>query len=306
MDISFIIVTWNCREYLAECLDSLKRWISGVSWEVIIVDNHSSDGTVAWVQGRYAQWNNLRVIANSRNEGFARANNIALKQASGKYLFLLNPDTKIDNNITVFIQQHFQNHPSCGIVGPGLLHFDGSFQHSVRKFPQLCDQALVLLKVHNFLPALRCFQRYANPLGISSLADARKKGEWVPVDQVMGAALCIRRETFLDIGPLDSRFWRNFEEVDWCFRARRKRWEVHYLPSVQVYHHKGASFSQVGLVAKQARWAHDVCLFFLKHRPFWQTAVLALLSVVSLFEALILSLFLRILPSISRFKRREW
>ena len=243
MDLRIIIVTYNNRSTIERLLSSLPAACLGLSWEVTVVDNASSDGTVSGVEQRVWGMSGLRLIQNTENRGFAAACNQGLAGSEARYDLLLNPDTVCPSQSLTSLVHAADAHPRAGIIGPKLLNEDGSVQTSIRRFPQFWDQVGILLKLHNFFPGLPGFKRYfASDLSLDQEA---------VVDQVMGACFLIRRELIAQIGGLDERYFAWYEEVDYCVTAKRAGWDVVYIPSVSVIHGGGHSFAQVFAVKKQ-------------------------------------------------------
>lgn len=260
VDLSIIIVNWNTRELLAECLKSLAGEIAQpassttpvlidrlsasttavahdflprqgftrqeiprrpTALEAIVVDNASNDGSAAMVSERFA-W--VQLVSSEKNLGFAAGNNLAMRHATGKYLLLLNPDTIVLEGALLGLWRFLTMQPAVGIVGGQLLNADDSLQSSTGIFPSVWSE-LPLIK--------RAFRTGRNTIQI-----ATPEGNLVGnvVDWVSGACLMIKREVVDDIGPLDEEFWLYTEETDWCFRARTAGWRVVSLPNARVYH----------------------------------------------------------------------
>ncbi|MCX7853027.1 MAG: glycosyltransferase family 2 protein [Caldilineales bacterium] len=232
--VSILIVSWNVRDYLLRCLASLAAGADGLSYEVIVVDNASRDGTVAAVQ---AQFPAVRVMANATNRGFTAGNNQALAVARGAFFFLLNPDTEVQPDAIAELHRFLVAHPDVGIVGPRLLYPDGSLQSSRRRFPTLATLFTESTVVQEYLPGLAVFRRY-------TLADVSPDRPQ-PVDWVVGAAMLVRREVYEQIGGLDEGFFMYAEEMDWCRRAQAAGWKVAYDPAAVVIHHEARSSEQV-------------------------------------------------------------
>jgi GT2 family glycosyltransferase len=169
-------------------------------------------------------------------------------------------------------------HPHCGVSGCHLLNPDRSHQDSIRRFPDFWSQALILLKIHHFLPNLRIFKRY--------LCRSKKdleiyKLRYSEVDQVMGAFFMTRREVIEQIGLLDEGFYIWFEEVDFCRRAKSAGWSIDYTNTAEIFHHFGQSFKQRFSLDKQKIWGNSLSYYFKKHHSFWQYLVIKLLSKVA-------------------------
>ncbi|OJI06450.1 hypothetical protein BK004_03580 [bacterium CG10_46_32] len=238
MDISIIIVSWNVRGLLEKCLASLYSHTEGITFEVIVVDNASSDGSVEMAQEKFQD---MQVIALDENKGFATANNIGIKESSGKYILLLNPDTELTENSLKKVFDKMESNESIGILGCKLLNTDGTLQDSVRKFPRVQDLFALFFKLYKLFPSLLHYY-------LAKDFDYRREAE---VDQVMGAFFCINRSVIDKIGPLDSKYFIWFEEVDFCRRAKRAGFKIVYWPGTSIIHHGGQSFGQVQTAKKQ-------------------------------------------------------
>lgn len=304
MQVSIIIVSFNTLLLLQKCLESIFEHTKEIKYEVIVVDNNSLDDTKEYLTGMDRDRSDVSIILNNKNLGFARANNQGIKKAKGRYIILLNPDTELKNNAIKELVGFMERYSDFGISGPKLLNSDGSLQQSVRRFPQLLDQVFILLKIHNIFPNLPPLKKYfQHDFTGYNLHVTR----CFNVDQVMGAAFIMRKGVIEKIGSLDESFRRNFEEVDFCFRAKQAGFKVCYVPSTEIYHHKGTSFRQIGLVKKQINWNHDVLRFFFKHRPKWQWVILWLIQ----WPALLISFIVQILmwfrfPGVARLKKQSF
>lgn len=274
-DISVIIVNWNTRQLLADCLRSLPE---AGSYEVIVVDNGSTDGSVAMVA---EQFPHVVVIANRANTGYAHANNQGLERATGRHLLLLNSDTRLSPTTLSTIVNYLDNHPLVGVAGCQLRNPDGTIQPSVRRLPTLWDQAIILTKLPNFFPGL---------ISHHLMADFDYHHEAI-VEQVMGSCLAIRRPVLTKVGLLDEHFWSWFEDVDYCKRVNDAGWQVAYTPTTFITHLKGQSFDQHRPLAKQKIWIKSLLWYMRKHHGFWSAIVLSPLAVVSLGLAALVGLF---------------
>ena len=234
-DISILIVSWNVRELLLQCLAALPAAVGdGLRYEVIVVDNASGDGTVAAVQAAFP---GVTVIANADNRGFTGGNNQALAAARGDYLFLLNPDTVPDPGSIAELWRYLAANPGIGIVGPRLRYPDGATQSSRRRFPTLPVLFTESTIVQEYLPGLRLFDRFY-------MADQADDTPQI-VDWIVGAAMFVRRQVYDEIGGLDEGFFMYSEELDWCKRAVAAGWQVGYDPAAEIIHHEGKSSEQV-------------------------------------------------------------
>lgn len=230
MDLSLIIVNYNTRELLRQCLRSLRHARISLTIETFVIDNASRDGSAEMVAQEFAE---VKLMQNAANAGFAAANNQGLRRGRGEYLLLLNSDTEVRPGALEHCVAFFRAHPDAGIVGCKLLNADGSVQPSCESFlslPLLFYESFFLEK---FFPHNRVFGRRAMTYFDYDRA--------LPVDYVKGAFLMIRRRAFEDIGLLDERFFFYAEEMDWCYRARAKGWEVYFTPEAEVLHYGGQS-----------------------------------------------------------------
>ncbi|MEK7545756.1 MAG: glycosyltransferase family 2 protein [Patescibacteria group bacterium] len=277
-DLSIVTVNWKVADLVGELLGSIASNKEDLALEVYIVDNDSKDH-IEDVVAKFRARSDVPVtlIRNDRNLGFAKANNQAIRRCSGRVVALLNPDTRVTKGALKRTLEWMAARPDVGIIGPKLLNHDGSLQESVRKFPGLIDQALILLKLQHVWPSAPPFRTY--------LAKDLDYGKEQDVDQLMGAALFVRRKVFESVGLLDERFFIWFEDVDFCKRAKAAGWGVVYLPTVQVIHHGGASFAQAMTLRKQRYFTSSMAKYFRKHRGAWSLAVLALPMLVGLLAA---------------------
>ncbi|MCM8749445.1 glycosyltransferase [Thermomicrobiaceae bacterium CFH 74404] len=235
LDLSVVIVSYNVREHVLGCLETVYASLrgSGLRGQVIVVDNASSDGTVEAVRAAFP---GVEVIANRENRGFAAANNQGIRRARGRVVVLLNPDTRVAGDALGRLVHYLDENPAVGVVGPRLVYPDGRTQPSRRRFPTLLTGFLESTVVQDYWRDNRVLRRYY-------VAD-RSDAETQEVDWLVGACLAVRREAIETAGLLDERFFLYSEEVEWCWRIRRAGWRVVYLPEATVYHHESASAGQ--------------------------------------------------------------
>lgn len=228
MQLSIIIVNWNTRDLLVQCLDSVHNTVEDLELEVIVVDNGSTDGSVAILKQRFPQ---VRLIANEENVGFVKANNQALARCQGRYVLLLNSDTQVLSGSLKETVRFMDEHPAAGIAGVRLLNPDGTFQASYTPFPTLWQEFLMLSALGRWL---------VRPT-FPSLGPQIEKGAQRIKGYVEGAYLMARGEAVDQIGGLDERIFMYAEDVDWCYRFHQAGWEVWYLPHAPIIHHGGQS-----------------------------------------------------------------
>lgn len=236
MDLSIIIVSWNVCELLVRCLESVQAGLAhaGLSGEIIVVDNASTDGSAETARTRFPD---IVLIETGTNLGYTGGNNVGLRHARGRHLLILNPDTEVAPGALGHLVRALDAHPSIGAVGPALVFPDGRLQSSRRRFPSLLVGLIESTPLEPWCagtPLLRDFR----------LLD-RADGQAGPVDWLVGAALMVRREVVEQVGPLDDAFFMYFEELDWQRRMKAAGWSIWYWPEARVVHHEGASSGQV-------------------------------------------------------------
>lgn len=230
MKLSVIIVSYNVKYFLEQCLRSVTRAMTGIECEVIVVDNASTDGTIAYVKDKFP---NVLFIENSKNVGFARANNQAIQISKGEYVLLLNPDTIItEHTFTEFIN-FMDNHPDAGACGAYMLHTNGSFALESRRgqptpFVAFCK----ISGLSNLLPKSRIFGRY--------YMRYLNENEINQIEIISGAYMFLRREALEKVGLLDEDFFMYGEDIDLSYRILTGKFNNYFLPS-RILHYKGES-----------------------------------------------------------------
>ncbi len=233
-DLSVVIVSWNTRELLDRCraslVDDAQRARIGI--EIIVVDNASSDGTADWLQADHPDVTTVRL---DRNAGFAAANNVGIRRASGRDLLLLNPDTEVLPGSLATLLRTLHSMPHIGMVSGLLLNPDGSPQSSGYRFPDLTQTFLDFFPLHPRLVGSRINGRV-------SPGDERTP---YAVDHPLGACMLVRRDVVDRVGILDEQYFMYSEEVDWCRRIRAAGWSILIAPDARIIHHGGQSTGQM-------------------------------------------------------------
>lgn len=263
-DLGIVIVSWNVRELLNRCLDSVYTGLSrsNLRGEVWVVDNASSDGSAEMVRRQFPQ---AHLIANTENRGFAAANNQALRAMefghapSPRYVMLLNPDTEVREDALGTLVRFMDETPTAGVCGARLSYPDGSFQHSAFAFPSLAQVFLDFFPLHWRLLELRLNGRYPRRL--------YERGEPFAIDHPLGAAMMVRWETIAQVGLLDEGYRIYVEEIDWCMRIKRAGWAVYCVPRAEVIHHEAQSTRQVRPQMIVALWRSRFYLFEKHYSP---------------------------------------
>jgi len=231
MDLSIIIVSYNGREHLRKCLQSLAAHGPGVEHEVIVVDNASQDGSAEMVAAEFPQ---ARLLPLPKNTGFAAGANRGIKDACGEAVVLLNPDSELKEDIFGPMLAYLRDNPDIGILAPKLLDEDGSLQLSCRRFPTF---SVALFNRYSLFT--RLFPR--NRFSARYLLTDWDHSAVAAVDWVSGACLMARRSLFEEIGPLDEGYFMYIEDVDLCQRVHRAGYKVVYFPEAAITHHIGRS-----------------------------------------------------------------
>ncbi len=262
MLLSILIVNWNVRDLLRDCLRSIEHGRGDLDIEVIVVDSASGDNSAAMVAAEFP-W--VTLLPQTDNVGFPRGNNIALARARGDALLLLNPDTVILGDALPTLVAYLAAHPDVGAVGPQLLNPDGSVQSSRRRFPTLATGFLESTWLQGLAPGvLRRY--YALDLPDDATAD---------VDWLTGACILVPRAVYERVGGLDEDYYMYSEELDWCRRIRAAGWRVVYLPAAQVVHHVGKS-SEQAVTARHINFQRAKLRYFRKYHGRAAAAVLRL------------------------------
>jgi GT2 family glycosyltransferase len=244
IDLSVIVVTWNVRELARECLLALAAATKGITSELIVVDNASSDGTAEMVAREFPQ---VTLLRNDANLGFARANNRGMEVAQGRYFVLLNSDTISPAGSLAAMVAFMDEHPRAGGASPRLVRPDGSPQPYA-----FGDDPSPVYLLRRALA--RVSMRYLHDWSVSEPA----RTGWVS-----GACLFARREAVDQVGGLDERIFMYFEDNDWCRRMRLAGWEVWYNPRAEIIHIGGASLNQNPRA--RAAYYESLAYFYRKH-----------------------------------------
>lgn len=268
LDLSIIIVSWNVREYLAACLESIRTNAGSLTLEVIVVDSASTDDTLAVLRDHYP-W--VTVLAQTENVGFTRGNNIGLAQARGRYLLLLNPDTEILDTALGQMVAHLDARPDVGILGPHTLNSDGSHQSTRRRFPTLLTALFESTWLQPVAPTALLDRFYVRDVADDAVA---------AVDWVQGSALLTRRAIYDQLGGLDERFVMFSEELEWCRRIRDAGWQAVYLGTARIVHHGGKSTAQVPAF-KHIYFQQSKLRYFARHHGFLVAGILRTFLIAS-------------------------
>ncbi len=255
LDISICIVSYQTRDLLRDCLLSIYGTVVSLSFEVIVVDNHSSDGTLEMIENEFPD---VKLLVNNHNTGYTRPNNQAMRESRGRYIVLLNPDTLIKKNAMAELSGFLEKHPEVGIVGPKVLNRDGTLQKQCRR-----SEARPWDTFCYFSGLSRLFpqdKRYAGYLMTYLNEDITHE-----VEAVSGSCMMIRRKVVEKIGYQDEIFFAYQEDTDYCRRARLAGWKIFYNPLAQIVHYGGEGGSKVQPFRSIVEWHRSYYLYYRKH-----------------------------------------
>ncbi|HEX3857612.1 MAG TPA: glycosyltransferase family 2 protein [Verrucomicrobiae bacterium] len=238
MDISIVILSWNDKQYLEVCLQSLRNATNSRTVEIIAVDNASTDGSPEMVEILFPE---VKLIRNHENLGFPKGNNIGVQASRGKYVYLLNSDIKVFPGCLDALADYMDQNPGVGMVGPKILNRDLTHQSSCRRFPTLWN---------NFCAATGLAKIFERTRFFSGEHMFYFKGDrLMDVDVLVGCFWAVRRAAVNELGLLDEGFFMFAEDLDWCKRFWEAGWRVVFCPEAQAIHYRGGSSTK-----KDAAW----------------------------------------------------
>ncbi|RMF08775.1 MAG: glycosyltransferase [Candidatus Neomarinimicrobiota bacterium] len=229
--VSVILVNYNVRDYLVHCIQSLKQSNYDGFLEILVVDNHSFDDSVATIRTQFPE---VKIQAQDTNLGFGKAVNRGVADTSGDYLFILNPDTVVQEDTLASLVTYMEAHPEVGIVGPKILNADGSLQLACKRtFPTLSVALPKVLGLSRLFPRTKWAGRY----NLTYLDE----DEIHSVDAISGSCMLVRRSVFEAVDGFDERFFMYGEDLDLCYRVKAQGYSIHYYPRTQIVHYQGES-----------------------------------------------------------------
>ncbi|MCX8031546.1 MAG: glycosyltransferase family 2 protein [Thermodesulfovibrionales bacterium] len=285
MDLSVIIINWNTRDLLINCVKSIYKTTKGISYEIIVVDNGSSDGSVKALKEQFPE---VMVIENNSNLGFAKACNQAIRKINSRYAVFLNTDAFFFENTLRKALEFMDENLDVAICGAQLLNEDGSKQNSISSKPSLLTELINKSILKKLYPRLY----FSKEINIENP---------IEVDSVIGAFMIVRKEAIDDVGLLDENFFFFFEETDWCLMMQKKGWKVFHHPQLRVYHLQGQTAKKVHIPARIEYWRSRY-IFFKKHYGERHYICLKVGLVVKLLLNLILNLALSVI-TLFRYER---
>ncbi len=259
MDLSIIIVSFNTKDLLVSCIKSILKNTKNIKFEIIVVDNNSTDGSFDAAKNLGAV-----VIKNKENIGFAAANNQGAEVSRGQYVLFLNSDTQIHDNVLGEMISSIEENPKIGVATCGLNNKDGSIQDTGGYFPTL-PRVLAWMLFFDDIPWIINLITSYHPH--TSYFETPHKQDWVK-----GAFLMTRRDIFKKVKGWDETYFMYVEDVDLCFKIKKLGFEVWYLPKYKITHLGGASSKtqEFSLISE----FQGIKKFYIKHYPSWQTPIL--------------------------------
>lgn len=228
--ISIVIVTWNCKKYTQECLESLAKFRHDPDTEIILVDNASEDGTPEMVRDLFPE---VTLVQSKENLGFARGNNVGLRMTSGEYVCLINPDVRVLDGCLETMLAYMKENPRVGLLGPRMIGFDGKPYPSYMGAPTLWRTFCRALALDDLFPKSKLFAGY-----LMTYFDGSHTAD---VDILTGWFWVTRREALDQVGLMDESFFMYSDDVDWSKRFRDGGWRVVYLPTAESVHYGGGT-----------------------------------------------------------------
>ncbi|MFZ5519252.1 MAG: glycosyltransferase family 2 protein [Candidatus Zhuqueibacterota bacterium] len=258
---SVIIVNWNTKEMLLSCIDSIYQHSSDIEFEIIVVDNDSTDGSQHAVK---KQFPGVKLICNDKNVGFARANNIGIRASSGRYVCLVNSDIEVLDNVIFKLVSFLESNARVGIVGPKTVNPDFSTRYNCRELPTVRNAFFQAIFFDTLFPSVKIFR--------GRTMYSFDYNQILPVEVLSGCFLVVRNEVIKKVGLLDENFFIYGEDVDWCKRISDAGWEIFFYGDTQVIHYAGSSSSKKKIRFSLERLKSDL-YFWKKHHSILERAL---------------------------------
>ncbi len=234
VDVSIIVVAWNVRELLYNCLESVYNETKGVSFEVIYVDNASKDGSAEMVRKKFPK---VKMIENEKNEGFIKATNEGIQIAEGRYVLLLNSDTIVLDNAIAKTVKFADEHPEAAVVGCKVLNPDKTLQRNCFMYASLINLLLSATYLYKIFPKNKFFGR--ERMTWWDFNDVRE------VETVCGSFSLVRNEAIKKVGLMDETYFVYGDDPDWCYRFKKNGWKILFTPDPQIIHYGGQTTKQM-------------------------------------------------------------
>lgn len=254
MDVSIIVVAWNVRQLLEDCLKSVFEQTSGINFEVIYVDNASEDGSVEMVKEKFPE---VTIIENDENKGFIKANNQGIEISKGRYVLLLNSDTIVLDNAIATVVKHADANPEAAVVGLKVLNPDRTLQRNCFMFPSVLNLFLFATYLYKVFPKSKFWGRQH-----MTWWDFDEPKE---VETVCGSCSLVRQEAIRQVGVMDKKYFVYGDDPDWCYRFKKNGWKVLFTPEASIIHYGGQNTKHM---ARTFRWqlTGSILIFMKLHR----------------------------------------
>jgi hypothetical protein len=254
IDVTISIVNYNGRKIIKDCIESILKNTEMLNYEIIVIDNASSDGSPEMMKKDFPM---INLIVNKRNEGFAKANNKVFKYASGKYFLLLNPDCIVTDNTIAKMLKLMEERKDVGIIGCKIINTNGEIEISSDKFPTLYNELVLKIK-KNVIRHNKSFEKIYNSTYMKSQE----------VDWVSGAVLLIRSEIYRKINGMDEEYFLYFEDIDLCKRVKNNGWKIFYETKFEVMHMRGSSVRKKSKEDISSIYHKSHLYYYKRHNPF--------------------------------------
>ncbi len=303
IDVSVIIVNWNTKDLLRECIQSIQNETKKISYEIIVIDNFSKDNSAQMVKDEFPH---ICLIANQYNAGFGRANNQGYKIARGKYLLILNPDTLILNRAIEILYEFMENNQQAGVVGPKCIHEDETIQVSWASFPgikNIFTNNVTWKEAFSMMPLFKKIFRsdavYTNEGFTVKKVIPRQK-----VDYILGQCMMIPKSVTDQVGLFNEDIFMYEEEADLCYRVKEAGFETWFNPDAVIIHYERKSIDQIpNYLEKEMKWFMEARgQFFKLHYGKLQQVVFYLLTFVASAIKLFIMAFLWLIEK----KKRDY
>lgn len=253
MKFSIIIVTYNSEKFIGACLESIFRETKEPDFEIIVIDNDSRDQTIPIIK----KFPRVLLIENKQNIGFAKANNLGLKKATGDYVLFLNPDTEVKNQAIDRLVRRLEQNPNVAMATGALFYPDGLRQPNIKRHPTIASQLLIALKLTRLPWPLATLQKYlAKDFNYTAASE---------VEQIMGACMLGRRQQLKSVGGFDEDYFIWFEDIELCLTYDKRGWPIIYYPEAVFIHHESTSFKTNSPLLNQRRFLKSLRTFAKKH-----------------------------------------
>jgi GT2 family glycosyltransferase len=297
-EVSVVVVNWNTQDILRDCLRSIYEQCGEIDLEVIVIDNASTDGSVEMVKKDFPQ---VTLIENSKNRGFAAANNQGIDISKGRYVLLLNSDTVVLDNAIAKTAAFADSHPEAAVVGCRVLNPDRTLQPTCFMFPSILNMLLSSTYLYKLFPKNKFFGR--ERMTWWNRNDIRE------VDVVTGCFMLVRQDAIKKVGSMDEQFFMYGEETDWCYRFKQAGWKILFAPCAEIIHLGGQS-AQKRATTMVVQLRKSILQFMKKHHGPLIYRIVCLLTVIFLAVRLpiwsVIALFQRAQNGEASIKKRAY